>query len=291
MRLESPIRDRKRRILLVISRMLSHRPAQLVFLGLALCLFLLTYLHIVQIQDSAKNPEIGGGDQVAYLNFAKEANHSNFHYTGGRARMPLYPWIQGVLYSPELTDDEFFEQAKHVNVALSIVMLAALGVAFYAKFSRFYATWSILCLALLVYAIKSPYVLVENLYYGLFAFAYFLSLEALFAPKWYKTIGCGVLIRPCPLCQSQCVTCAPAFRCSYAVVLITLLGPSRAHPAARTRSDPARTVASPGISRPLVALFARKQGKVRQFLLQREYHILHVVRPLGRSLGGDKSFR
>ena len=193
MRLQSPIRDRKWRILLVVSRMFSQRQAQLVLLGLALCLFLLAYLHIVQVQDSAKNAEIGGGDQVAYLNFAKEAYYSNFHYTGGRNQMPLYPWIQALFYSPELTDEAFFEQAKWVNVALSIVMLAALGVAFYAKFSRKYAVWSILCIAFLVYAIKSPIHARREFYYGLFAFAYFLSLEALFAPKWYKTIGCGVL--------------------------------------------------------------------------------------------------
>ena len=220
MRPQSLIRDRKRRILLVISRMLSQRQAQLVFLGLALCLFLLAYLHIVQVQDSAKNPEIGGGDQVAYLNFAKEANHSNFHYTGGRARMPPYPWIQGVLYTPELTDDEFFEQAKHVNVALSIVMLAALGVAFYAKFFRIYATWSILCIAFLVYAIKSPYVLVENLYYGLFAFAYFLSLEALVAPKWYKTIGCGVLFALVHFAKASALPALLLFASSYVVQFV-----------------------------------------------------------------------
>ena len=219
MRLQSPIRDRKWRILLVVSRMFSQRQAQLVLRGLALCLFLLAYLHIVQIQDRAKNAEIGG-DQIAYLNFAKEAYYFNFHYTGGRNQMPLYPWIQALFYSPELTDEAFFEQAKRINVALSILVIAALGLAFFAKFSLPYAAWSILCIACLVYAIKSPYVLVENLYYGLFAFAYFLSLEALFAPKWYKTISCGALFALAHFAKASAFPALLLFACSYVVQFV-----------------------------------------------------------------------
>ena len=137
--------------------------------------------------------------------------------------MPLYPWIQALFYSPELTDEAFFEQAKRVNVALSILVLVALGCAFFAKFSRRYAVWSILCIAFLVYAIKSPYMLVENLYYGLFAFAYFLSLETLFAPKWYKTIGCGVLFALTHFAKASALPALILFASSYFVQFVILV--------------------------------------------------------------------
>ena len=89
--------------------MIRRRLLQVVVLGVATCLFLLTFLHIAQVQNSEKNPKISG-DQIAFLNFAKEAYHSNFHFTGGRNQMPLYPWIQALFYSPELTDEAFLSK-------------------------------------------------------------------------------------------------------------------------------------------------------------------------------------
>ena len=202
--------------------MIRRRLLQVVVLGVATCLFLLTFLHIAQVQNRMENSRIGS-DQSAFLSFAKEAYHSNFHFTGGRNQMPLYPWIQALFYSPELTDEASFEQAKHdQRCTCQLLMLAALGVVhFTSKFSRIYATWSILCLAFAGLRHKVPiHVLVENLYYGLFAFAYFLSLEALFAPKWYKTIGCGVLFALAHFAKASALPALLLFASSYVVQIV-----------------------------------------------------------------------
>ncbi len=135
--------------------------------------------------------------------------------------MPLYPWIQALLHSPELTDEESFERAKRVNISLSILVLAGIGLAFFAKFSRPFALWSILAIAFTVYAIKSPYVLAENLYYGLFTFAFILSLETLSAPDWRKSIICGALFALAHFTKASALPALLLFASSYGVLFLT----------------------------------------------------------------------
>ncbi len=162
MMLQFPIRDRRWRILLAISRMLSQRPAQLVFLGLALCLFLLAYLHIAD-EQSAANDNPSYVDQSAYMNFARKVYESRFQFTGTRSRMPLYPWIQALFYAPELTEEQFFEQGKKLNIIISVVCLAVLGIAFFVRFPRLYASYAMLVIAYLLFALKAPWLQAELL--------------------------------------------------------------------------------------------------------------------------------
>ena len=154
--------------------------------------FLILYLDVAQKQSEV-NHNLSRNDQSAYMNFAKNAYESRFQYTGSRNRMPLYPWIQALFYSPQMDGEAFFQQGKQLNVALSLVCLLALGIAFFAKFSKLYAFYSILVIAFLVFAIKSPFFQVEILFYTLFAFAFMLSLDTLISPKWYKSVGVGAL--------------------------------------------------------------------------------------------------
>ena len=180
---------------------------------------LVLFLHIAQVQSNANRSLVN--DQAAFLNYAKRSNETTFRFTGGRNRMPLYPWIQALFYSPELTNEESFERAKQVNIAISILVLAGLGLAFFAKFSRSYAVWSILCIAFLVYAIKSPFLLAENLYYGLFAFAFVLSIETLLEPKWYKTITCGALLAIAHFTKASALPALLIFASSYAILFVS----------------------------------------------------------------------
>ena len=60
------------------------------------------YLHVVTLQDS-RNNDVSAHDQSAYLNFAKRAYDSGFNYAGTRNRMPLYPHLQALFYSPDLS--------------------------------------------------------------------------------------------------------------------------------------------------------------------------------------------
>lgn len=182
----------------------------------------LLFLHIAQVQEGAKNRHSVDelGDQGGFVRFAIKSYESNLSYTSVRNLMPLYPWILALFYSPELSDNDFFEQAKRVNLILSLVALAGLGIIFFAKFSRLYATWAILCLALLVYAIKAPYVLPENLYYGLFALGFILSLDTLSRPHWRKSVLCGALFALAHFTKASALPALLLFASSYAVGLV-----------------------------------------------------------------------
>lgn len=158
----------------------------------AVCGCALLYLHVAAIQSEV-NDDMRASDQGAFMDFARQAQESGLQYTGRRNQMPLFPWILALFYSPEMTNQEFFEIGKRVNVWLSIVLLAGLGIAFFLRFSRLYAAWAVLCIAFLVFVIRSPFVQGELLYYSLFAFAFMLALSNLSAPTWRKSIAVGLL--------------------------------------------------------------------------------------------------
>ena len=100
-----------RHIQSVNSRLTVERLALASFAVAALILGFLLYLHIVKVH-SDRNNKMTSSNQSAYMDFSQRAYESRFHFTGGRNRMPLYPWIQAIFYSPEMIDEEFFEQGK-----------------------------------------------------------------------------------------------------------------------------------------------------------------------------------
>lgn len=79
------------------------------------------------------------GDQTGYLIDAKRI-YSNWHrhtnyLIGERMRMPAYPAFLALFYSPEMSDDAFFEAAREWNIWMSLALLAGLG-ALFARFLR-----------------------------------------------------------------------------------------------------------------------------------------------------------
>ena len=199
----------------------KHLGKALLAIGIAL-FFLVLYLDIAQKQ-SRRNHDLTRSDQRAYMNFAKKAYESRLQYTGNRNRMPLYPWIQALFYSPQMDDETFFQQGKRLNVALSLVCLLALGIAFFAKFSKLYAFYAILAIAFLVFAIKSPYFQVEILFYTLFGLAFMLSLDTLISPKWRKSIGVGVLFALAHFSKASALPGLFIFISSYGVLFLSRL--------------------------------------------------------------------
>lgn len=161
-------------------------------IAVALCACVLLYLHIAGIQYGV-NLDMESIDQGRYREFAKQAHETGLRFTGNRASMPLFPWIMALFYSPEMTDREFFEAGKQLNTRLSVLMLLALGAAFYVRFSPLYATYATLSIAFLVYVLKSPAFQPELLYYSLFGFAFMLALSNLSAPTWRKSLAVGLL--------------------------------------------------------------------------------------------------
>ena len=199
----------------------KHIGKTLLAAGIAL-FFLVLYLDIAQKQ-SRRNHNLTRSDQSAYMNFAKKAYESRLQYTGNRNRMPLYPWIQALFYSPQMDDETFFQQGKQLNVALSLIGLLALGIAFFHKFSKIYAFYAILTIAFTVFAIKSPYFQVEILFYTLFGLAFILSLDTLISPKWRKSIGVGVLFALAHFGKASALPGLLIFISSYGVLLLSRL--------------------------------------------------------------------
>ncbi len=188
-------------------------------------LFLFLYLYVANLQ-SGVNDDLQKNDQGAYMSFAVRAYQTNFSYTGGRNRMPLYPFIQALFYSPDLDEEAFFEQGKKLNVGLSILCLIILSVAFFAKFSKLFALYAILVIGFLVFAIKSPYFQAEILFYTLFGLAFVLSVETLNSPKWYKSLGVGLLFALAHLVKASVLPGLALFVGSW-VLLILSRAPSR----------------------------------------------------------------
>ena len=171
---------------------LVQRVAGATLLLALLLIALAAYLHVAQTQN-IKNRDMSWSDQSSYMEFAQIARATDFKYTGGRARMPLYPWIQALFYSRELSDVAFFEQGKQLNIILSLACLIALGFAFFYRFTFLYATYAILLIAFLVFSVQAPFFKAELLFFTLFALAFALSIESIRRPQWYKSVIVGLL--------------------------------------------------------------------------------------------------
>lgn len=196
---------------------LSAAKALLILAGFGVTLAL--YLRIAEIQ-SGVNQNLGKVDQFAYLDFAKRAHASNFAFTGWRNRMPLYPWMQALFYSPEMSDEAFFESGKDLNTLLSIACIALLGAAFFRQFAKSYALYAMAVIALLCFAIKAPWFQAEVLFYTLFAFAYMLSIEAIRRPAWWKSIGLGLLLALAHFTKASALPALALCVCSCALPLL-----------------------------------------------------------------------
>jgi len=163
-----------------------------------------SYLYGVSIQNEL-NVAWTSGDQKAYVNFVREVSESDFTYTGQRNRMPLFPYIQALAYSPSLDDDALFERGKQVNTVISVVSLAVFGVLLFWQFSKLYAVYSILMIAFLCFIFKAPYFQTEILFYALMGLAFILSLNVLVEPRWVKAVGTGVLFALAHLAKASAI--------------------------------------------------------------------------------------
>ena len=190
----------------------SASAAALVFLCLA------AYLHISQTQ-SVKNHNMRYTDQSAYMDAAILAYETRFAYTGDRNRMPLYPFLQALFYWPDMSAEDFFQHGKRLNVGLSIVCVAVLSALFFSRFSKLYAVYSMLLIALIVFAIKSPFFQVELLFYTLFGLAFIMAIDTIKAPNRYKTVALGAMFAVCQYTKASAMPALFIFAFSYFVLI------------------------------------------------------------------------
>lgn len=201
---------------------LAGRAARLLLILATATLGLSLYLYIAIVQSEV-NQDWGKVDQGAYMYFAKEAYETNFAFTGNRNRMPLFPWVQALLYSPDMSDQAFFEQGKLLNVLISLAGLAALGAAFFLRFSQGYALYTISVIAFLFFVIKAPWFQAEILFYALFAFAFMLSIESIRSPRWYKSVGVGLLFALTHFTKASATPGIALYTFSFAVPLLAAI--------------------------------------------------------------------
>ena len=183
---------------------------------------LAAYLHIAQTQSS-KNHNMRYTDQSAYMDAAIKAYETRFAYTGDRNRMPLYPFLQALFYSPDMSAEDFFQHGKRLNIVLSIVCIAVLCAVFFTRFSKLYATYSMLLIGLIVFAIKSPFFQTELLFYTLFGFTFILSIDTIKSPSRTKTIAIGAMFALCQYTKASAMPGLFIFAFSYSVLLLARL--------------------------------------------------------------------
>lgn len=140
------------------------------------------------------NTDASTFDQSAYLHYAGQMRATGYGYTGDRNRMPLYPFLQSLVYAPGLDNDQTFEKAKRFNIALSLVILIVLYPILRRVLPPLPAVLLILILAFMVFIFKAAYVQCELVYY-LLGFCSFLSmLSILNSPGWKRGMLTGALL-------------------------------------------------------------------------------------------------
>ncbi len=162
--------------------------------ALAAIVALALYFHIARIQNE-KNSDLNQSDQGAYIEFAVSSYETRWQETGGRARMPLFPWVIALFYSPGLTEEAYFAVGKVLNTIMSGWILCLLAAVFVRRFSLIYAIYASFCIAFLVFVLKSPFFQAEILLYGLFAAAFICAIDTLLKPSgWKGGLVVGILL-------------------------------------------------------------------------------------------------
>jgi hypothetical protein len=70
-------------------------------------LFILLYGYGALEHSKRINLDVDRVDQAAYLSYARNLYETNYNYVGGRNRMPVYPFLLSLIYSPTLHKTNF----------------------------------------------------------------------------------------------------------------------------------------------------------------------------------------
>jgi hypothetical protein len=168
-----------------------RRLARYAAVGLLLLLAYFYYQTAVKHAD-ALNVIRNSSDQAFYIKFIKDVYQSGFTSTGDHNRMPLYPYLQAFFYRDGMSNKELFQQGKHLNIILSLILLGALFLVFIKRFRFFQAFLLILVVAFSLYIFKAPYLQAEILFYTLSAIFFLLTLQMLLRPTWPLALATGL---------------------------------------------------------------------------------------------------
>jgi hypothetical protein len=198
---------------------------RVIWVGQGLLIASLVILAIIYYQGATNhadqvNIDLTISDQSAYMRFIKEARRLDFNYTGDHSRMPLYPFLQALFYSPDMDDLELFEQGKQYNLILSIVLLIFLFIVLLRLFGLFRSYLLILIIGYSFFIFKAAYVQAEILYYSLSALSFVLMLMMLTRPTWLRSIATGIVVGLAYLTKGTILSSLPLFALLYGIDLI-----------------------------------------------------------------------
>ncbi len=157
---------------------------------LALCL----YWYGAGVHSRRVNTDADRYDQSAYMEYAKKLHDTRYTYVGGRNRMPVYPFIMSLFYTPGMDDNAYFERGKKINTVLSLLVLLAVSVIFLKRFPLHDALNCLLIAAFSVFIFRAAYFQAEVLYYFLFLCVFLLLVHLYIAPNWKLAIAAGAVI-------------------------------------------------------------------------------------------------
>jgi hypothetical protein len=150
-------------------------------LAAALVMIALSVFYYTAASEHARsvNTSKARGDQSGYLWDAQQV-YWNWHgrnpplLIGQRMRMPGYAAVLALFWDPGMSDPEFFERAKTVNIWLSMALLVGFAFIFAWSLPYLAATNLTLIVAFGYFVFKAGYAQPELLSYFLF-FCMFLS--------------------------------------------------------------------------------------------------------------------
>jgi hypothetical protein len=152
------------------------------------------YVNGANQQSRQVNTDMHRTDQSAYMAYAKALAESNYTYIGNRNRMPLYPFLQSLLYKSDLSDEDFFVRGKQLNIMLSVGFLIGLFFILQKYLPFTGAINLILITAFTVFIFKAAFFQAELLFYFLNFCCFLLMNKLLHRPKWQWGVLTGAML-------------------------------------------------------------------------------------------------
>ena len=150
------------------------------------------YLAGAVVQGFRVNLDMRRTDQSAYMDYARGMATMGSAYVGDRNRMPVYPFLQSLLYRPGMSDDEFFRRGKVLNIGLSVVLLFLTYVLLSRWLDPLAATAIVLVTAFTGFMFKAGYFQCELLFYFLNFVVFVLCIENLRRPNSFRAALLGL---------------------------------------------------------------------------------------------------
>jgi hypothetical protein len=139
------------------------------------------------------NVDMRRTDQSAYMDYARRMATSDYAYVGSRDRMPIYPWLQSLLYRTGMSDEEFFRTGKIFNIALSVVLLLLAYLLLRNWIGPLAAGAIVLVSAFTVFMFKAGHFQCELLFYFVNLLLFVLCMENLLRPTAIRAGALGLV--------------------------------------------------------------------------------------------------